>query len=94
MSMWRIDPRFGLALILLSAVGVAGTRKAEPCQNGGQTPGAQAQTPPQGPPPRAIPSKPPAAGAYGQERRSRILCVGNFEDSLKGDSKWQNDLSN
>jgi hypothetical protein len=70
--MWRIDPRFGLALVLLSAVGVAGTRKAEPGQNGGQTQGGQAQTPPQGPPPR--------------QRRSRILSVGNFEDSLKGDS--------
>lgn len=59
MGIWRIDPRFGLALVLPSAVCVAGTRKAELGQNGGQTQGGQAQTPPQGPPPRPTPSKPP-----------------------------------
>lgn len=37
-----------LALVPLAAVCVAGTRKAEPGQNGGQTLGGQAQTPPQG----------------------------------------------
>ena len=42
MGIWRIDPRFGLALVLLSVVCVAGTtRKAEPGQNGGLTQGGQ-----------------------------------------------------
>jgi hypothetical protein len=34
MGIWRIGPRFGLALALLAAVCVAATRKAEPGQKG------------------------------------------------------------
>jgi hypothetical protein len=71
MGICRIDPRFGLALVLLSAVCVAGTRKAEPGQKGGQTQGGQAQTPPQGPPPRPTPSKPPNRPQPGHTRYYR-----------------------
>jgi hypothetical protein len=54
MGIWRIGPRFGLALVLLSVVCVAGTtRKAEPGQNGGLTQGGQTQGPQNGPPPKA-----------------------------------------
>jgi hypothetical protein len=60
MGIWRIGPRFGLALVLLSVVCVAGTtRKAEPGQNGGLTQGGQTQGRQNGPPPRPSPSKPP-----------------------------------
>jgi hypothetical protein len=71
MGICRIDPRFGLALVLLSAVCVAGTRKAEPGQKGGQTQGGQAQPPPQGPPPRPTPSKPPNRPQPGHTRYYR-----------------------
>jgi hypothetical protein len=39
MGIWRIGPRFGLALALLAAVWVAATRKAEPGQKRRAHPG-------------------------------------------------------
>ncbi len=39
MGIWRIGPRFGLALVLLAAVCVAATRKAEPGQKRRAHPG-------------------------------------------------------